>query len=143
MQAAASFGWKRANHVRATVVSLFLYSQHYKQLPLDRKTAAEIIEVLPNWHKRLINIWRETAKVRDEPRFVPIPENLFAWLEPWQTSTGVVCPLPQPSDYETSRLSKITGSEIDGRWVHLKWRLNALRHTFISAMLGWKDAKGH
>jgi integrase len=96
-----------------------------------------------NWAKRYITIRPETAKVRGEDRIVPITDQLFAFLEPWHDKTGLVNPGEQPSKRETSRLSKITGSEIDGRWVQLTWRPNALRKTWISAMLAMCDDKGN
>jgi hypothetical protein len=86
------------------------------------------------WKKKRIRIRRETAKT-GEPRYVPMPDNLIAWLEPWRNEIGVVCPHEQPSKRETGRLSKITGCEINGRWVQLKWKPNALRHTVISSRL--------
>lgn len=88
------------------------------------------------WSKRYIKVRSETAKVRDETRHVPITDQLFAWLEPWHRATGHVCAGEQPSKRETGRLGRITGAEVDGRWVRCQWRQNALRHTFISAMLG-------
>jgi hypothetical protein len=86
------------------------------------------------WKKKFISIRRETSKV-GEPRHVPMPANLIAWLEPWHDATGLVCPGEQPSKTETGRLGRITGTEIDGRWVQMGWRPNALRHTVISARL--------
>jgi integrase len=94
------------------------------------------------WAKRYINVSRETAKVRDEPRHVPISEQLFAWLEPWHNASGPVCPGEQPSKRETGRLGKITGADVGGRWIKLRWKTNALRHTYISALLGLRDAAG-
>jgi integrase len=86
-----------------------------------------------NLERRIIRVRRETAKL-DEPRIVPITENLFAWLRPWQGRNGLVCPR-SPTKRETSRLSKITGVEIDGRVVQLKWKTNALRHSYGSYRL--------
>lgn len=202
LQKERGFDWKRRNHLRDKAVLLWLYAQEREILPLDRKTAAEIVSRLPKprrtakistysptemlawitnirpkylpwllvggfsgvrseeiapdpesnkdplrwedfrWEKRYISIRPETAKVRDQPRHVPISDNLFAWLEPWHHATGLVCAPPQPSSKETARLGRITGAEIDGRWVQLKWRPNALRHTCISALLGLRDANG-
>jgi integrase len=86
-----------------------------------------------NWTQRVVKVRRETAKL-DEPRIVPIAENLFAWLEPWRGHGGLVCP-HSPTKRETSRLSKISGIEIDGRVVRLNWKTNALRHSYGSYRL--------
>lgn len=94
------------------------------------------------WAKRYINVRAETAKIRDQTRHVPITDQLLAWLEPWHRKTGHVCPGEQPSKRETGRLGRISGAEIDGRWVRAKWKQNALRHTLISALLGLRDEKG-
>jgi hypothetical protein len=93
------------------------------------------------WAKRLIRVRQESSKV-DEQRFVPIPDNLFEWLRPWHDATGRVCDAEQPSKYETGRLGKISGAEIDGRWVKLKWKQNALRRTSISARLAIVKKRG-
>jgi hypothetical protein len=86
-----------------------------------------------NWTQRIVKVRRETAKL-DEPRIAPIAENLFAWLEPYRGRVGLVC-RRSPTKRETSRLSKITGVEIDGRVVRLKWKTNALRHSYGSYRL--------
>lgn len=85
------------------------------------------------WDQRIVKVRRETAKL-DEPRIVPIADNLFAWLEPYRGRTGLVCP-KSPTKRETSRLSSITGVKIDGRIVKLAWKTNALRHSYGSYRL--------
>lgn len=92
------------------------------------------------WAKSYVFIRSETAKVRDQTRHVPISPQLASWLEPWQKARGLVCPGEQPSKRETGRLGAITGADIDGRWVVAKWKQNALRHTYISAMLALSTA---
>jgi integrase len=85
------------------------------------------------WDRHIIKVRRETAKL-DEPRIVPIADNLYAWLEPWRGRAGLVC-AKSPTKRETSRLSKITGVEIDGRVIQLTWKTNALRHSYGSYRL--------
>lgn len=83
------------------------------------------------WEKKYLRVRRETSKVR-EPRNVPIPDNLIAWLTNWRDATGLVCAGEQPSKRETSRLTRLAGD----KELPYRWKKNALRHTSISARLG-------
>lgn len=89
-----------------------------------------------NWAKKYIRIRREVSKTgrkKPEPRNVPMPDNLIAWLEPWRDATGFVCDVrEQPSKRETSRLSAVA----EKKKLPFRWKQNALRHTSISVGLG-------
>jgi hypothetical protein len=87
-----------------------------------------------HWAKKYVRIRREVSKTgrkKPEPRNVPMPDNLIAWLAPWREATGFVCDGEQPSKRETSRLGRLAKARgLPG------WKKNALRHTSISARLG-------
>jgi hypothetical protein len=88
-----------------------------------------------HWQKKYIRIRREVSKTgrkKPEPRNVPMPDNLIAWLAPYRDRTGFVCSGEQPSKRETSRLSAIAAK----KQLPYRWKKNALRHTGISAYLG-------
>ena len=79
------------------------------------------------WDDSLIHIREEVAKRTTrkvgDARYVPMPANLLAWLEPWRGSAGRICPNPR-SDRETTRLGKLLPGG--------KWGQNPLRHSWIS-----------
>ena len=75
-----------------------------------------------NWTKRFINIRPETAKT-GERRLVPIADNLVAWLRPFHAASGPVLGKGRP-DNALRWIKRIVA-------VHgLKWRTNALRHSY-------------
>ncbi len=57
-------------------------------------------------------------------RIVPLPENAAAWLAPYRERTGKV--------WELSPHSFIPARVAEARTAKVKWRSNALRHSFIS-----------
>ena len=75
----------------------------------------------------LVHIREEVAKRTSrkigDARYVPMPENLLAWLQPWRTATGSVCP-HRRSDRLTGKLGKFLPGGV--------WGQNPLRHSWIS-----------
>lgn len=78
-----------------------------------------------HWERKLIHISAgvsKTGRRTGKDGWLPMPDNLVRWLEPWRESVGPICKLPEQSR-ETERLKKVTG---------LKWKQDILRHSFGS-----------
>jgi integrase len=77
------------------------------------------------WHEQTIFVRAETAKTGRQ-RYVPISDNLFAWLQPYrsQDAAAPIMPSPINSIYEEiRRLERVT---------KLDHKKNALRHSYGS-----------
>jgi integrase len=72
---------------------------------------------------RLIEVKATKAKTASR-RLVPMAENLYQWLASRQQESGRVMAVEQVSD----KLRRLAGQKAVG----LKWKRNALRHSFIS-----------
>lgn len=78
--------------------------------------------------------WREVDLQRDfievtkgkaktaARRLIPVQPNLKAWLLPWRRESGPVCPV-KDSNWQLKDIASAAG---------VKWKHNALRHSFIS-----------
>jgi integrase len=67
-------------------------------------------------------------------RIIPIAANLRQWLAPYALEaqyTGKVIKLARP-EKTASELAKDMGKDEEGRVISVKWKHNALRHSFIS-----------
>jgi integrase len=75
------------------------------------------------WDRGHIEIAGKKAKTAAR-RIVPLPDNLKAWLAPWQGESGPIITISDPSGAlsDTAVKAQIPGG----------WRQNALRHSFIS-----------
>lgn len=76
-----------------------------------------------NLEKRYIEVKKSKAKTRSR-RLVPIPENLVAWLKPIVKTSGPIWERSEVLMFEQIRDSANDAS--------VKWKHNALRHSFIS-----------
>ena len=76
------------------------------------------------WDRDFIEIKAAKAKTRAR-RLLPLLPNLRAWLEPMKKAEGPVCALA----HVDSRLSAL------GRRAGVRWRQNALRHSYASYRL--------
>lgn len=74
------------------------------------------------WDKRIIDLDPATTKI-NERRHVPLCDRLIDLLRPVRCESGPVINLKKPED-ETERLARVTG---------IRWRRNALRHSFCSS----------
>jgi len=73
------------------------------------------------WDRRIIDLSTTMTKI-NERRHVPLCDRLIELLGPVRRESGPVIDLKKPED-ETARLQRVTG---------LRWRRNALRHSFCS-----------
>ena len=73
------------------------------------------------WDKRIIDLDPAITKI-NERRHVPLCDRLIDLLRPVRCESGPVINLKKPED-ETERLARVTG---------IRWRRNALRHSFCS-----------
>jgi integrase len=92
-------------------------------------------EVLPSGY---IEIKKSKAKVRSR-RLVPITENLAIWLANYRQAVGPVCAFANMSKQllwlAGDTKEKDADSTEDARRLEVKWKHNALRHSFISYRL--------
>ena len=73
------------------------------------------------WDRRIIDLSTTMTKI-NERRHVPLCDRLVELLRPVRRESGPVIDLKKPED-ETARLQRVTG---------IRWRRNALRHSFCS-----------
>ena len=75
------------------------------------------------WDRGHIEISGRKAKTAAR-RLVPLPDNLKAWLAPWRDKSGPIIAITDPTGAmaDTAVKAHIPGG----------WRVNALRHSFIS-----------
>ena len=73
------------------------------------------------WDRRIIDLSTTMTKI-NERRHVPLCDRLIDLLRPVRRESGPVIDLKKPED-ETARLQRVTG---------IRWRRNALRHSFCS-----------
>ena len=73
------------------------------------------------WDRRIIDLSTTMTKI-NERRHVPLCDRLIDLLMPVRSESGPVIDLKKPED-ETARLQRVTG---------IRWRRNALRHSFCS-----------
>lgn len=81
-----------------------------------------------HWSRDIIIVRPETAKTGDR-RVIPILPVTRAWLYDRRKESGPVCPQASPHrspDRKSPTLTKRLGEGVGG------WRVNALRHSFIS-----------
>ncbi|MBI2925005.1 MAG: site-specific integrase [Verrucomicrobia bacterium] len=76
--------------------------------------------------ERFIEVTAGKSKTTSR-RLAPVPDNLAAWLTPHARSEGAVWPHSHPYFYEAQRDT--------ARCAGLRWKHNALRHSFISYRL--------
>jgi integrase len=76
--------------------------------------------------KPYIEVGKEKAKTRTR-RLVPVSKNLIAWLLPYSKPSGPVWPHSHAYYHECQR----TAAKKSG----MKWRTNALRHSWVSYRL--------
>jgi integrase len=104
----------------------FLQASKGGEEPEDSKVKKQAVESAERARKD----WRESALIEvpalkaktASRRFVPIQDNLAAWLEPYIGRTGKVCPPNLRKLLETDRANADLKS----------WASNALRHGFAS-----------
>jgi integrase len=75
--------------------------------------------------ERFIEVKAAKAKTASR-RTVPIPDNCVSWLARFASESGPVCPLERPDKQCFQYLAPAA---------NLKWKHNALRHSFISYRL--------
>jgi integrase len=78
-----------------------------------------------NFERGFIEVRADTCKTRAR-RLVPISDNLRAWLQPFAVPSGPVVVTPQSISSVVTRNADIAG---------VKWKRNALRHSFVSYRL--------
>ncbi len=84
------------------------------------------------WDRGVIHVRRQVAKKVRLARVVPILPVLAAWLKPWRKATGPIYPHENWKQIEDADMAMLTTlSEVSG----IKWRKNALRHSFGSYRL--------
>lgn len=88
------------------------------------------------WERRKIEVPAVITKDRRR-RLVPISDQLLAWLEPWTTAHGPVCPSHRLNADKTRLVKDRYDREIDRLKVvsGVPWKNDALRHSFCSYWL--------
>ena len=66
---------------------------------------------------------KRTSRKHGDARYVPMPDNLRAWLKPWENETGPICDKPRVDRF-TGKLGKLLPGG--------HWGKNPLRHSWVS-----------
>ncbi|MDA7645743.1 site-specific integrase [bacterium] len=96
---------------------------------IERLTWADI-----DLSEGFIEIKRGKTKTKTR-RIVPITKNLAKWLKDCGGSAGQVWPHGHDSFYDAQQETVARSEDTSKKPVRLKWRANALRHSFISYRL--------
>lgn len=108
------------------VLVAFAGIRHEELTPDPRSTKPPLDWSDFKWDRRLLIVRPETAKTGHR-RVITLSDNVIQWLAPHKQPSGAVSlKSPNSTRLKKTFLTKILGEPIGG------WKINALRHSFIS-----------